>query len=132
MMLSAEREVASSTNEKDKFLLSQWIRRALDQVDLSTLTNTSSSTELSHPSQWPANIRHSLALCSDEYLISSLSVAHSLANQICEVEDNLKEGSSLPTPGIDWADMIQVHLSSDDVNNDVSKNVHLELRRQTS
>ena len=129
-------EASPSMKEKDeeerKFLLSEWILRAVAEVDLSSFTDGSTTDVASnnHPSEWPANIRHSMALCSDEYLLSALSVARSLADQICEVEDNLKEGS-LPAPGIHWSDRVQVHLSSDGVDetSDISKNMHFRIEK---
>eukprot|EP00984_Skeletonema_dohrnii_P028055 scaffold17877_cov62-Skeletonema_dohrnii-CCMP3373.AAC.1 len=70
----------SSSTAETTFLLPEWIRRAIDEVDLSALVNASSTVAApARPSQWPANVRHSMALCSDEYLMSALRVAHSLA-----------------------------------------------------
>eukprot|EP00984_Skeletonema_dohrnii_P004011 scaffold1374_cov133-Skeletonema_dohrnii-CCMP3373.AAC.2 len=117
----------SSTTAETTFLLSEWIRRAIDEVNLSALVNASSTVAApARPSQWPANVRHSMALCSDEYLMSALRVAHSLADGLCEAEDNIAEKggrennnddellpSLLPAPGTNWADKVQVHLSSE-------------------
>ena len=116
----------SSSTAETTFLLSEWIRRAIDEVDLSALVNVNASTVAApdRPSQWPANVRNSMALCSDEYLMSALRVAHSLADGLCEAEDNFAEKggrennndddelhpSLLPAPGTNWADKVQVHL----------------------
>eukprot|EP00984_Skeletonema_dohrnii_P000889 scaffold286_cov125-Skeletonema_dohrnii-CCMP3373.AAC.1 len=113
---------ATSCTAETTFLLSKWIGRAIDEVDLSALANgTSTGAAPDHPSQWPTNVRNSMALCSDEYLMSALRVARSLADGICEAEDNIAEKggrdnnnnddeippSLLPEPGINWADNVQ-------------------------
>eukprot|EP00984_Skeletonema_dohrnii_P006212 scaffold2234_cov80-Skeletonema_dohrnii-CCMP3373.AAC.1 len=133
----------SSTTTETTFLLSEWIRRAIDEVDLSPLVNASSTIAApAHPSQWPANVRNSMALCSDEYLMSALRVAHSLADGLCEAEDNFAEkgggennnddellSSLLPAPGTNWADKVQVHLSSEGAEfNEISK-LHFNIKR---
>eukprot|EP00984_Skeletonema_dohrnii_P026199 scaffold15507_cov80-Skeletonema_dohrnii-CCMP3373.AAC.2 len=133
---------SSSTTAETTFLLSEWTRRAIDEVDLSPLVNASSTVAApDRPSQWPANIRHSMALCSDEYLLSALRVAHSLADGLCEAEDNIAEKgggennnddellpSLLPAPGTNWADKVQVHLSSEGAEfNEVSK-LHFNIK----
>ena len=134
----------SSSTAETTFLLSEWIRRAIDEVDLSALVNVNASTVAApdRPSQWPANIRNSMALCSDEYLMSALRVAHSLADGLCEAEDNFAEKggrennndddelhpSLLPAPGTNWADKVQVHLSSEGAEfNEISK-LHFNLK----
>mmetsp|Transcript_21847 Transcript_21847/g.33792 ORF Transcript_21847/g.33792 Transcript_21847/m.33792 type:complete len:1355 (+) Transcript_21847:225-4289(+) len=133
----------SSSTAETTFLLSEWIRRAIDEVDLSALVNASSTVAApDRPSQWPANIRNSMALCSDEYLMSALRVAHSLADGLCEAEDNFAEKggrennndddelhpSLLPAPGTNWADKVQVHLSSEGAEfNEISK-LHFNLK----
>ncbi|KAK1734958.1 putative ATPase [Skeletonema marinoi] len=133
----------STASPSTTFLLSKWIRRAIDEVDLSALTNASASAASNHPSQWPANVRNSMALCSDEFLISALRVARSLAEQISEAEDNIAERennsdsddedhSLLPAPGINWADKVQVHVTSDgaaNVNNGVSNNLLFSIEK---
>eukprot|EP00985_Skeletonema_marinoi_P021411 scaffold13132_cov73-Skeletonema_marinoi.AAC.1 len=133
----------STASPSTTFLLSKWIRRAIDEVDLSALTNASASAASNHPSQWPANVRNSMALCSDEFLISALRVARSLAEQISEVEDNIAERENnsdsddehhclLPAPGINWADKVQVHVTSDgaaNVNNGVSNNLLFSIEK---
>eukprot|EP00985_Skeletonema_marinoi_P022095 scaffold13905_cov119-Skeletonema_marinoi.AAC.2 len=137
----------SSSTAETTFLLSKWIGRAIDEVDLSALVNVNASTTVAapdHPSQWPANIRHSMALCSDEYLLSALRVVHLLADGLCEAEDNIAEkggrenndddellpsSSLLPAPGTNWADKVQVHLSSEGAEfNEISK-FHFNIKR---
>lgn len=138
---------ASTREERRTFLLSKWIRRAVDEVDLSALANASANVASDHPSQWPANIRNSMALCSDDYLKSALKVARSLADQICEAEDIIvaqgggrnnndygdhssNQPPSLPAPGTNWADRIQVHLSSDGAEvNDTTKKLHFNVEK---
>eukprot|EP00984_Skeletonema_dohrnii_P008873 scaffold3305_cov74-Skeletonema_dohrnii-CCMP3373.AAC.6 len=138
----------SSTTTETTFLLSEWIRRAIDEVDLSPLVNVNASTTVAAPdhpsqwpSQWPANVRNSMALCSDEYLMSALRVAHSLADGLCEAEDNIAEKggrennnndellpSLLPAPGTNWADKVQVHISSEGAEfNEISK-LHFNIK----
>eukprot|EP00985_Skeletonema_marinoi_P020331 scaffold12057_cov87-Skeletonema_marinoi.AAC.1 len=135
---------ATSCTAETTFLLSKWIGRAIDEVDLSALANgTSTGAAPDHPSQWPKNVRNSMALCSDEYLMSALRVARSLADGICEAEDNIAEkggrennnnddeilSSLLPEPGINWADNVQVHLSSEGAEfNEISK-LHFNIQR---
>eukprot|EP00984_Skeletonema_dohrnii_P002196 scaffold754_cov133-Skeletonema_dohrnii-CCMP3373.AAC.1 len=97
-----------SSNSKETIILSDWIRRALVGVDLSARAGERyvfSTTYGTDPSQWPATIRNSMALCSDDYLMPALRVAYSLANQICKEEATGKS----PTLSVDWVDNIVVH-----------------------
>mmetsp|Transcript_24177 Transcript_24177/g.48096 ORF Transcript_24177/g.48096 Transcript_24177/m.48096 type:complete len:95 (-) Transcript_24177:54-338(-) len=48
-------------------------------------------------------------LCSDEYLLSALRVAYSLADWISKAEENGSE--ILPIPSSDWSDGILLLLS---------------------
>jgi hypothetical protein len=126
--------LAATAPTRQPIILPDWIRRAVDEVDLSNLVNDGSSTI--SPSQWPEIIRNSMALCSDDYLLSTLRVARSLADQICEAEhvavaaedrgeeDGYRESNnqlpSLPPPVTSWADRVHVYLSSENVG-DVNK-----------
>ncbi len=127
---------ATSSTAEETFLLSEWIRRAIDEVDLSNLVTASPDAddvaEQDQPSQWPANIRQTMALCSDDYLMSALRVVRSLAHEICEAENNFASASEgdnennnhgddarpflLPAPGTSWSDKVQVHLLSSDIS----------------
>ena len=101
-------------------LLADWIRLTLDDVDLSAIANASAAGAASgDPSQWPINVRNSLALCSGEYLMLALRVALSLAEGICEAEDEVARGDRTkvwPAPRTNWSDRVQVCLSLDGTN----------------
>jgi predicted ATPase len=136
---------ATGTNDTSESLfLSQWIRRAIDGVDLSAIAARDFFSTTSFgvdPTQWPANFRKSIALRSDDYLLSALRVAHSLAEQLCEAEDfaaqdeddgherdivrenNIKGLPSLPPPGSSWTDTVLVHLllKGNDEANDANR-----------
>ena len=133
--------------ETSPLLLSKWIHHAVTTVDLSHITNNTEATNYlgSNPQLWPANIRLSMALCSEEYLMSALNVAYSLADQICLLEgggggvlnngDNINNYCSseadsinndnnvrmmlpsLPPAGSSWTDSIQIHLSTTTTTN---------------
>eukprot|EP00986_Skeletonema_menzelii_P013040 scaffold7396_cov127-Skeletonema_menzelii.AAC.3 len=125
----------SSSTAETTFLLSEWIRRAIDEVDLSNLA--AASPDVDHSLQWPENVRKQMALCSEEYLMSVLRVARSLAHGICEAEDIIalqgdhansnhdydEVSPSLPAPGTNWSDQVQVHLSSDRAEFDGSSKI---------
>eukprot|EP00985_Skeletonema_marinoi_P001148 scaffold462_cov167-Skeletonema_marinoi.AAC.6 len=93
----------NSSKEEDPFLLSEWIRRTLNEA----------ANRLPPPIQsFTAEVRDTLALCSDDYLIPALRVAWSLADQLCKAEQEVT-GQSLPVPRTNWADSIVVHLHPD-------------------
>ena len=101
-----------SSNSKEAIILSDWIHRALAEVDLSALAGkryASSKTYGTDPSQWPSTILNSMALCSDDYLMPALQVAYSLANQICKEEET---GKSPPLSSVDWVDNIVVYINN--------------------
>jgi len=92
--------------------LGEWINSALKSID----------TSEEPLSAFGANPR-TLALSSDAFLSAALTVARSLADQICraqEVEKYPNNGTPrqpyLPTPASDWADSVTVYLSSSDGN----------------
>jgi hypothetical protein len=81
----------TANNIRETLFLSEWIRRAVDGVvdhltAIATSDFSSAASFSADPSQWPANFRKSIALCSDDYLLSALRVARSLADLICEAE----------------------------------------------
>jgi predicted ATPase len=118
--------MATATATAQTLFLSEWIRHAVEGVDLPTLSTSTNEFLFtsfgSDPSQWPANIRNSIAVCSGDYLMSALRVARSLANQICVAEDiaaqdgNVNMLPTLPLPGTSWADRVLVHLRNDNTN----------------
>ena len=153
-MLKTETTITMATNccsisgeETSPLLLSKWIHHAVTTVDLSHITNNTEATNYlgSNPQLWPANIRLSMALCSEEYLMSALNVAYSLADQIClleggggvlnngdninnycssEADSNINNDNnvrrllpSLPPAGSSWTDSIQIHLSTTTTTN---------------
>ena len=105
-------------------LLSEWIHHAVTTVDLSHITNNSDANHYllgsNNPQLWPDNIRLSMALCSEEYLMSALNVAYSLSDQICLLECGVVNGNDngrmmlplVPPVGSSWTDSIQIHLST--------------------
>eukprot|EP00984_Skeletonema_dohrnii_P010473 scaffold4074_cov85-Skeletonema_dohrnii-CCMP3373.AAC.2 len=100
--------MSSKSNSKEAIILTDWIRRALVGINLSTLTSCGAGTN-DPPSQCPdATIRNSsVALCSsDDYLMPALQLAYSLVNQICNEEE--ASGKS-PTLSVDWVDNIVVY-----------------------
>ena len=73
----------NSSKEEDPFLLSEWIRRTLNEA----------ANRLPPPIQsFTAEVRDTLALCSDDYLIPALRVAWSLADQLCKAEQEVTAG----------------------------------------
>eukprot|EP00985_Skeletonema_marinoi_P012744 scaffold6222_cov167-Skeletonema_marinoi.AAC.1 len=94
----------NSSKEGDPPLLSDWIRRTLNEAANRLPPPMQSST---------AEVRDTLALCSDDYLIPALRVAWSLADQMCKAEQEVTAGQSLPVPRTNWADSIVVHLHPD-------------------
>eukprot|EP00577_Skeletonema_sp_RCC1716_P020726 CAMPEP_0113398878 /NCGR_PEP_ID=MMETSP0013_2-20120614/15218_1 /TAXON_ID=2843 ORGANISM="Skeletonema costatum, Strain 1716" /NCGR_SAMPLE_ID=MMETSP0013_2 /ASSEMBLY_ACC=CAM_ASM_000158 /LENGTH=303 /DNA_ID=CAMNT_0000283697 /DNA_START=19 /DNA_END=926 /DNA_ORIENTATION=- /assembly_acc=CAM_ASM_000158 len=110
--ITATETMINSSKEGDPFLLSEWIRRTLNEA----------ANRLPAPIQaLTAEVRDTLALCSDDYLIPALRVAWSLADQMCKAEHFLEmckaekevTGQSLPVPRTNWADSIVVHLHPD-------------------
>eukprot|EP00984_Skeletonema_dohrnii_P005559 scaffold1963_cov89-Skeletonema_dohrnii-CCMP3373.AAC.1 len=95
--------INSSSKEEDPFLLSEWIRRTLNEAANRIPAPVHSLT---------AEVRDTLALCSDDYLLPALRVAWSLADQLCKAEQEVA-GQSLPVPRTNWADSIVVHLHPD-------------------
>ena len=140
--MATSNHIGNTGEETSPLLLSKWIHHAVTTVDLSHITNNTEATNYlgSNPQLWPANIRLSMALCSEEYLMSALNVAYSLADQICLLEGGggvLNNGDinnnycsseadsssnndnnvrmmlpSLPPAGSSWTDSIQIHLST--------------------
>ncbi len=59
----------------------------------------------------------------DEYILSALQIAASLADQVCKVDENSDQLSHMPTPGAqDWIDHIAVRA-----NGDASSNIRAEI-----
>ena len=99
----------------DQISLREWINVALDAINTS---NESLSAVGADP--------RTLALSADDFLTSALKVAKSLADQICQAQDDRclgenNEGKThphphsqteLPAPCSSWSDKIFVHLSS--------------------
>eukprot|EP00984_Skeletonema_dohrnii_P017984 scaffold8298_cov151-Skeletonema_dohrnii-CCMP3373.AAC.1 len=104
---TATETMINSSKEEDPSLLSEWIRRTLNEA----------ANRLPAPVQsFTAEVRDTLALCSDDYLIPALRVAWSLADQMCKAEQEVTAGqSSLPVPRTNWADgiVIQNHIQND-------------------
>ena len=94
-----------SSNSKEAIVLSEWIRNASVGVDLSAHTAYGADAD---QSKWPATIRKSMALCSDEYLMPALRLAYSLVDQICKEEAKGK----FPTPSVGWVDYIVVYSNN--------------------
>ncbi|KAK1743977.1 putative AAA ATPase [Skeletonema marinoi] len=96
---------AAGNNDHNKLesmiILSEWISRTIDQVD-----RTSSS--LSGATALGPELRKSMILCSDDYLLSALRVSCSLADSICRAEE--EGGKLLPIPSLNWAACINVHV----------------------
>ena len=124
----------SKSGDKSTLLLSTWIRRAIEGVDLAAalalVDNNAENDSSDFSSQWPMDIRNSMALCSSDYLLLALKVTCLLADFIiCELERDINHNiidinnvpPRLPPPGKDWADKVQVHLLSDNG----STNMHL-------
>ncbi len=114
-MLSSEKGTAP-TFTSSVVSLREWIECAVEAADVSFLTNDPlASSSCPDGSVITANIRRVLAVCSDYYLKSALTVALSLSDQCCAGEDENKGGhrSLLPKPGTDWANQVVVHLSNE-------------------
>eukprot|EP00984_Skeletonema_dohrnii_P011063 scaffold4391_cov106-Skeletonema_dohrnii-CCMP3373.AAC.3 len=104
MINSSERK-----EEDPTFLLSEWIRQTLNEA-----ANHLPPTIVQ---SLTAQVRDTLALCSDDYLIPALRVAWSLADQLCKAaeQQEVAAGQSLlPVPRTNWADGIVVHLHPSD------------------
>ncbi len=101
--------MSSNSNIKETTILSlsEWVRRALIEVDLSAHTAAYGADALDQ-SKLPATIRTSMALCSDDYLMPALRLAYSLVDQICKEE---AKGKSL-TPSGRWVDNIVVYANN--------------------
>ena len=80
---------AMSPSSAESILISTWIRREIDDV-----------------ARTPKSSTGSRVLSSDEYLLSALRVAYSLADCICEAER--KGDKTLPMPSSDWSNGIIV------------------------
>ena len=90
--------------------LKEWMEHALESINVA-----------SPSSLLPTGSRRSLALTSNSYLLSALKIALSLANQICDSEEEQKGRSGeacnndrqvvslLPCPGADWSDRVVIH-----------------------
>ena len=95
-----------SSKDEDPLLLSEWIRRTLNVA----------ANHLPAPAKSLASeVRDTLALCSDDYLIPALRVAWSLADQMCKTDKEVA-GQSLPVPSSNWADGIVIHFKEDDLD----------------
>eukprot|EP00985_Skeletonema_marinoi_P003020 scaffold1248_cov104-Skeletonema_marinoi.AAC.11 len=92
-----------STESESMIILSEWISRTIDEVG-----RTSSS--LSAATALGPDLRKSMILCSDDYLLSALRVSCSLADSICKAEE--EGGKLLPMPSNNWADGINVHVQA--------------------
>eukprot|EP00984_Skeletonema_dohrnii_P036760 scaffold38095_cov155-Skeletonema_dohrnii-CCMP3373.AAC.1 len=92
-----------TSSTESMIILSEWISRTIDQVD-----RTSSS--LGAATALAPNLRKSMILCSDDYLLSALRVSCSLADSICKAEE--EGGKLLPLPSNKWAEGIAVHWTS--------------------
>ena len=92
-----------TSSTESMIILSEWISRTIDQVD-----RTSSS--LGAATALAPNLRKSMILCSDDYLLSALRVSCSLADSICKAEE--EGGKLLPMPSNNWADGINVHVQA--------------------
>eukprot|EP00984_Skeletonema_dohrnii_P013115 scaffold5404_cov92-Skeletonema_dohrnii-CCMP3373.AAC.4 len=107
----------SSNESSDPSLLSEWIRRTLNEA----------ANHLPPPivQSLTTQVRDTLALCSDDYLIPALRVAWSLADQLCKAaeQQEVAAGQSLllPVPRTNWADGIVVHLHPSDGSNFIGK-----------
>eukprot|EP00985_Skeletonema_marinoi_P003659 scaffold1598_cov139-Skeletonema_marinoi.AAC.3 len=101
--------INNSSNEHDPLLLSEWIRQTLNEA----------ANNLPPPivNSLTAQVRDTLALCSDDYLIPALRVAWSLVDQMCKKVEQQKvtagQSSLLPVPRMNWVDGIVVHLHPD-------------------
>eukprot|EP00984_Skeletonema_dohrnii_P016752 scaffold7496_cov84-Skeletonema_dohrnii-CCMP3373.AAC.3 len=98
--------INNSSKEEDPSLLSEWIRRTLNEA----------ANRLPPPVQsFTAEVRDTLALCSDDYLLPALRVAWSLADQMCKAEQEVTARQSLPVPRTNWADsiVVQNHIQKD-------------------
>jgi predicted ATPase len=103
-MPATEKTISSKDQEEPALQLSEWIRRTLNEA-----ANNLFAAPVDHP--LTAQVRDTLALCSDDYLFPALRVARSLAEQICKAEE--AAGPSLPAPSSNWADGVVVHLQPD-------------------
>jgi len=103
MMPATEKTISSKDQEEPALQLSEWIRR--------TLNEAANHLFAAPVEPLAAQVRDTLALCSDDYLFPALRVARSLAEQICNAEETA--GQSLPAPSLNWADGVVVHLQPD-------------------
>ena len=112
---SSEKSTAP-TSTSSIISLREWIERAVEAADFSFLSNDPlASSSYPDGDDIAANIHRVVAVCSDSYLKSALTVALSLSDQCCEGADENNGGhrSLLPPPGTDWADRVVVHQSNE-------------------
>ena len=112
MPAATETMISSYDEEQPTMLLSEWIRRMLNEAANQNRLSAAPVNPLA------AQFRDTLILCSDDYLIPALRVAWSLADQICKVEEAAAAAAvdgqqSLPAPSSNWANGIVVHLQPD-------------------
>jgi len=109
--------------------LREWIKNAIDSIDISSLAEKShfSCSYGSHVSSWPKTIRGYLAILSNSYIVSALTIAHSLAEQMCDAR-----GSYLPTTEYDWAHQVIVHVTTPSRQNETDELFDFEPLDMTS